>query len=139
MGWSYTPGDTDRDKVRRLIGDVHSDDPLITDEEIDVFLIDFPNPYRAAAESARSIAAEFSRDVSVSFEGTSLQGQRLAENWFKLADTLDAQTKNNSLPSDLQGSNPTDYAEDHEENIFEIAMDDNKGQSVNQIAGIGGG
>ena len=122
-----------------MIGDVHSDDPLITDEEIDVFVIDFPNPYRAAAESARSIAAEFSRDVSVSFEGTSLQGQRLAENWFKLADTLDAQTKNNSLPSDLQGSNPTDYAEDHEENIFEIAMDDNKGQSVNQIAGIGGG
>lgn len=139
MGWSYTPGDTDRDKVRRLIGDVHSDDPLIKDEEIDAFLIDFPNPYRAAAESARSIGAEFSRDVSVSFEGTSLQGQRLAENFFNLADTLDAQTKNNSLPSELQGGAETDYAEDHQEKIFEIAMDDNKGQAVNQQAGIGGG
>ncbi len=139
MAWSYTPGDTDRDRVRRLIGDVHSDDPLIQDEEIDTVLAAFPNVYRAAAETARSIAAEFSRDISVSFEGTSLQGQRLAENWLKIADTLDAQAQANSLPSDLQGGDPTDYVEDHEDNIFEIGMNDNKGQNVNQQAGIGGG
>lgn len=139
MAWSYTPGDTNRDSVRRLIGDVHSDDPLIEDEEIDAILVTFPDVYRAGAEAARAIAAEFSRDISVSFEGTSLQGQKLADNFYKLADTLDAQAKTNALPSDLQGGDPTDYAEDHEDNIFEIAMDDNKGQNVNQQAGIGGG
>lgn len=132
MAWSYAPGQSTRDRVRRLIGDVVQDDPLLQDEELDDFLISFPNIYRAGAEACRAIAAEFARDVSFSFEGMSLQAQARYRHFLELANVLEKQaaTTPAALPSSLQGGSPSDYSEDHEEPIFEIGMHDNKTSTI---------
>lgn len=140
MPWSYTPGGTSsKDKVRRLIGDVHQDDPLIQDEEIEGFLTETPNVYASAANCAESIAAEFARDVSMSFEGTSIQAQIRMQHYFDLADRLSSQVGSSSLPATLPGGSPSDYSEDHQEPIFEVGMHDNKGTVYSSGSNVAGG
>lgn len=62
MAWSYkNPLNSTKDQVRFLIRDTDQCDQLVQDEEITWLLQVEPNIYRAAAEAARSIAAQFAR------------------------------------------------------------------------------
>lgn len=138
MSWSYDPSQpTSRDRVRRLLGDVNPSDQLVQDEEIDYVLTQFPNPYLAAADLARGLAAEMSRDVSFSFEGVSIQAQQRAASFIKLAESLEEQAQRRvvAAASSLHGGTPTDYSEDHEEFIFSVGMHDNPGVSSDQTTG----
>lgn len=90
MTWSYVaPGDSDKDTVRFLVGDTDADDPLVTDEEINFVLDEFPSSnYWAAAEIAETIAAGFSREVNQSADGLSWSGDSLAQKYYDLAEKL---------------------------------------------------
>lgn len=137
MAWSYTPGGlTGKDRVRRLIGDVSGDDPLIQDEEIEAILSLQSNVHAAAAECARAIAAEFARDVSLSFEGTSIQGQVLMQHYLDLAKMLDDQAASGSYPSVIPMGDV--FSEDVDP-IFEVGMHDSRGPVYSPGGTLGGG
>ena len=94
MTWSYlfpnvTPPN-DRDKVRFLIGDTVECDPLVQDEEIDYALSEQPDVKLAAALVLRSIAAKFTREVSITVGSVSVTNVAAkAQNYLKLAQEYD--------------------------------------------------
>lgn len=68
MTWSYSLADlatSQKDQVRRLLGDVIASDQQIADEEINFAITTRSNVYGAAAECARFIAAQYSRKADV--------------------------------------------------------------------------
>lgn len=64
MTWSYNPIQTDRDKVRFLVGDTDNTSQKISDEEITYVLTERGDVRFAAAMCARAIAASFAALVS---------------------------------------------------------------------------
>ena len=81
MTWLYASDfSLARDRVRLLVGDTDSTDPLVTDEEIAAYttgLMAQPNDYLAAASVCDAIAAKMSRraDMSVGSSSVSLSQQ----------------------------------------------------------------
>lgn len=96
MSWNYSgdPTSSDKDAVRFLVGDTDEDDKLVTDDEIEWFLTEFPeSPYHAAAEVAESIAAKFAREVTHSGDGLSYAAEQLQQNYAELAERLRRQAR----------------------------------------------
>lgn len=83
---------TDLAKVRLMIGDKDSADPLLQDEEINYFLSLNADPTRAAALAARAIAGNFSKLADKSVESVSVKYSQKAEGYFKLANHLESQS-----------------------------------------------
>lgn len=76
MAWSYDPQlSEDKDKVRRLIGDVYSAEQLVQDGEIEFFITQEGSLYRAAAACCDAIAASFARQVDRTI-GTDAEGDQ---------------------------------------------------------------
>jgi hypothetical protein len=65
MTWTYgnapavNAGVANRDLIRLLIGDTDSNHQLLTDEELDFFILQQDNYYMAAAMAAESLVAKF--------------------------------------------------------------------------------
>lgn len=89
--WSYdTPSGSDRDAVRLLIGDTIAEDPILADDEIDWFLSEKGDPYRAAAAAARAIAAKFARLMSRSIGGMQADFGQKYRQYIELAKELES-------------------------------------------------
>lgn len=82
---------TDKDTVRLLIGDTNTTSAMFQDEEINAVLAIQTNVMLAAALMADSAAGKYSRSVSFSVEGLSIQNSQKAEGYRKLAESLRAQ------------------------------------------------
>lgn len=95
MTWTYSdPSTNDKDAVRFLVGDTDTNDQLVSDEEIEFFIEEFPSSkYHAAAEVAESIAAKFAREVSHSGDGLSYSAEQLHQNYAALAERLRKQAR----------------------------------------------
>lgn len=66
MSWSYDPTlATDRDKIRRLIGDVITGQQLLSNEEITAALAQESTVTLAAALCCEWLAAQYAREVDV--------------------------------------------------------------------------
>jgi len=79
MTWTYVnSGNSTRDKVRFLCGDTNILNQLIQDEDIDAILLDYSNPFMAAAEACDAIAAKLSFDTDTSNSGLSVAGSKRA-------------------------------------------------------------
>lgn len=89
--WNYSgrPTTSERDKVRFLVGDTCSTDPLVSDNEIEYALNENSNPVLAAAIVARHLAAKFSRLVSSSVGSVSSSCDQKAKAFLALAKELD--------------------------------------------------
>lgn len=85
MTWTYVPDFTiQRDRVRRLIGDVDPNNPLLTDEELALWTTGGAfaqgNDFYAAAEAADAIAGSLARGASsLSAGGTSVTFRNASE------------------------------------------------------------
>lgn len=94
MTWTYTPDfTTQRDRIRLLLGDTDSADPILTDEEIAVYSTGGywaqSSDHLAAAALADNIAAEFARRAdSLSAGGTSVNWSGLVDRYRSLAAKL---------------------------------------------------
>jgi hypothetical protein len=69
MAWSYNASQlalSPRYQVRRMVGDVLSEQPQLQDEEIDFLLSTQPggDVYLASAQACRDLAAQYSRKAS---------------------------------------------------------------------------
>lgn len=90
MTWTYDETlPTDRDRLRFLVGDIESAEPLLTDEAADVLLgslEDGPTKLEAAAASAcRAIAARFARRVDFGQGDLSVSASQRAARYAALA------------------------------------------------------
>ena len=91
MAWTYNTAN-DIGKVRLLIQDTNADDPLLSDEEVQVFIDRNVDLDTAAARAARSIARKLIRRLNLEAApgGVSLYRKEQAEMYEKLADELEA-------------------------------------------------
>jgi hypothetical protein len=93
LSWNYTgrPEDNDRDKVRFLTGDTCESDKLLQDEEIAYALSRFSKHELAAALCLRSLAARYSRMVSVKVGDVSVgrATDSIADAYMKRVKELD--------------------------------------------------
>lgn len=102
MAWTYTgdPSVSDRDRVRFLIGDIDSTDPLVNDEEVAWTLGEAGSVYQAAHDLCTIIASRFARlatsksvgDLSLSYADRSETYNRLADRMLALANRRDVPT-----------------------------------------------
>ncbi len=81
----------DTDLVRTLVGDDDADNQLMTDDQVNRIVANYSSNYLAAAGLADAIAAKFSRKVTFSLEGLSIQNVQKADNYRKLAQRLRSQ------------------------------------------------
>lgn len=101
MTFTYSSTDlsTDLAKVRRIIGDTDSTDPLLTDEEIAYYLTVDDNVFGAAALCAKAIQATFARLADTTIESVSVKYSQRAKQYASLAEDLEKQAAANDLVS----------------------------------------
>jgi len=97
MSFTYSndPSTSTRNKVRFLINDVDSNDPLFNDAELDYLIAEWSNVYETCRAACETLVARFSRladstsksvgDISVSesYTAKSKQYQDLANNFLQ--------------------------------------------------------
>lgn len=88
-GWSYTPGDADKDKVRFLIGDTNPLAPILLDAEIAFALTEQTDIYLAAALCCESIALKLAPTSNSTLNGVMSTGD-VSGAYRELAATLRA-------------------------------------------------
>ena len=100
--WSYGPASdppvpitTDRDLVRRKIGDTNPASPLLLDEEIAIYLTGGPlaqsSVLLAASMCAADIAATYSRMADIREGAAALSLSQLSEKFMAMSEKLQAQ------------------------------------------------
>jgi hypothetical protein len=83
------PITTALDKVRLLIGDTDSTDPLLSDDEVNVQITNWPNNVEfAAANCAQQIAAKFARGFDFSSDGQTFNRSERVNHYTELARVL---------------------------------------------------
>ena len=109
---------TDRDRVRILIGDTDSTDPIIPDDQIAEFLrqrtvlnssggtlgVNIP---AAAADAAGAISAKYARNFNFSEDGQSFQVAQRVAHYRDLERSLRARSGGYSQPITLAGTEST--------------------------------
>jgi len=95
MSWAYggRPESNDVDAVRLLVGDTDSDEPLVSDEEIEFALSQTRTLPGAGSVTANAIAALFSRDVDLSVSGGNYSESQRSQHYRELAQRLDKQSQ----------------------------------------------
>lgn len=128
MAWTHDR-DADHDDaasvVRLLIGDVDSEEPLLTDAEIEYFTSIHKQPYNAASACALAIAAQFARQMATSTGDLSANFAAKHQQYLHLADVLARHQRSDYTP-------PIHLQPDHPRQ-FEL------GQMDNWDYGVGGG
>lgn len=95
------------DQVRLMVGDTDMSDPLLSDEEVGVFLTDrsitvdgttTANVIAAAADAAQAIAAKFARDYTFSEDGQSFNRAERVNHYRTLSESLRRRQGGQSIP-----------------------------------------
>lgn len=71
MTFSYSadPSTSDKDKIRFLIGDIDSNEQLLSDEEINYLNSKHDNTWGACAEACEAIVAQYSKRANIGLSG----------------------------------------------------------------------
>ena len=95
MTWTYgaDPVNDPVDEVHFLVGDTDNTDPLLQNEEIELFLAMYPKPtgkpaYLAGAAAADAIAAKYARNMNSSVGPLSQQAEQQFLHYQTLASQL---------------------------------------------------
>lgn len=83
-------------KVRLLVFDTNTKKQILQDEEIQFFLDENPNIYRAAAGACESIAASLGREIDRSVIGANDSPTRSADFYTELAKRYRARANSNA-------------------------------------------
>ncbi len=88
MTWTYDPtqlATSAKDQVRFYLGDTDSTAPQLADEEVDFTILIRGNAFGATALCAKALSAKYSRLVSTSADGVSVQLAQKATAYATLA------------------------------------------------------
>jgi hypothetical protein len=123
--------------VRILIGDTDDSNQLLDDDQLPLICAGFNSSTLAAAACADAIAAKFSRSVTFSVEGLSIQNSQKAANYRALAQRLRAHAvlTDGSLGASVLGVSKSamdavDENTDRTPSRFKVGMSDYPGTSV---------
>ncbi|MCC8946008.1 hypothetical protein H8A97_13085 [Bradyrhizobium sp. Arg62] len=131
----------DLDTVRALVGDVDDGNStlLLDDDTIELITAGFSSNYLAAAAVADAIAAKFSRSVTFSVEGLTIQNSQKAKAYLEMAQRLRSQATLNDAggigtPS-ISGTSTShmdaiDNDIDRDPSRFKVGMSDYPGTSL---------
>lgn len=86
--YSGDPSSSDQDEVRFLLGDTDTSNARLSDNEISFLLVEWENPYLAAAAGADQLAATAAQWISYTTDGTTLTVSDAQEKYARLADQL---------------------------------------------------
>ena len=134
MTWSYSPttlATSQKDQVRLLVGDTDPTDQLLMDEEINFAISQRLNIYFAAIQVVNNLIAKYSRFVSVSADGASIQYSQRIQNWKLLVGSLTTQANSSAPPVPFAGGisvtdkQSTESEADRVTPQFTIGQDDN--------------
>lgn len=104
MAFTFSPDLADDiSKVRDLIGDVDSTDPLLQDETISYLITQEDNIYAAAARASERIAARVARYGSVSADGVSVSTQEMYDRYMAMAKMFDELDKSSGVVTPYVG------------------------------------
>lgn len=107
MTFTYDEADisTDLAKVRTILGDTDSADPLLSDEQINYYLSVQANVFAASSMAAQAIQAKYSRLADTSVESVSVKYSQKAAAYAKLSEDMNRRSlesaSNIPLPSVL--------------------------------------
>jgi hypothetical protein len=126
------------DLVRLLIGDTDDSNQLLDDDQVALLTASFSSSTLAAAACADALAAKFSRSVTFSVEGLSIQNSQKAANYRALAQRLRSQavlTDPGALGASVLGISKSemDAVDDNLDRTpsrFKVGMSDYPGASV---------
>ena len=96
MAFTYGETDSDRDTLRRLIGDRDASRAQWSDAECDIYLSDEGSVLLAGAEMLDNLATEKARDFDFSADGTSFKKGTVSAQLAKRASRLRARAKSAS-------------------------------------------
>lgn len=135
MTFSYSgdPESSDLDTVRFLIQDTLSDEPLLSDEEINFMLKtwkDRGSLYYVAARCCETIAAQFAREVSISSDSQSISLSELMQKYTTLAEQLRSTDNSLGVGELFVGG---DALSGSQGPIFGIGMHDDPGNGLQDI------
>ena len=102
--YSSTSLSTNLAKVRLRLGDTNSDDPLLTDEEINVYLDDANDDVRGASlRACRAIVAKFARTVNDSAAGINSSKTSKFTQYKDLLEVLEEDARSGSTATPFVG------------------------------------
>ena len=102
MAFTYDESDSDRDTLRRLIGDRDSNRAQWSDAECDIYLVDEGSVLLAGAEMLDNLATEKARDLDLSADGTSFKKGSVSAMLTKRASRLRARAKGTTVVMPLR-------------------------------------
>jgi hypothetical protein len=128
----------DTDLVRLLVGDADPDNQMLTDDQVALVTAQFSSSTLAAAAVADALAGKFSRSVTFSVEGLSIQNSQKAANFRALAQRLRANavlTDDGALGASVLGISKSqmetvDEDTDRNPSRFKVGMSDFPGTQV---------
>ena len=132
--YSSTSIGTNLAKVRLRLGDTDSDDPLLTDEEINTFLADSSSGTDirgASLKACRAIVAKFARNVNDSVAGINSSKTSKFSQYKELLAVLEDDVRASSTATPFVGgisrdrSDTADDDDDFRPHSFGIGMHDN--------------
>jgi hypothetical protein len=131
MTWTYgnapalTNGVANRDLIRLLIGDTDTNHQLLTDEELDFFILQQTNYYMAAAMAAETLVAKFAPSTDESLGDWHGAYQQRYDHFVALSKELRRKAARNVLAY-FGGVMPTeDEADEHPRRFKRDQMIDN--------------
>jgi len=128
----------DTDLVRLLVGDTDPDNQLLTDDQVTALTASYSSPSLAAAAVADALAAKYSRSVTFSVSGLTIQNSQKAANYRLLAQRLRANailTDDGALGASVLGTSKSemdavDDDTDRTPSRFKVGMSDYPGTHV---------
>jgi hypothetical protein len=128
----------DIDLVRLLVGDTDDSNQLFTDDQIATLTCQYSSPSLAAAAVADGLAAKYSRSVTFSVSGLTIQNSQKSANYRLLAQRLRANailTDDGGLGASVLGTSKSEMAAvdedpDRTPSRFKVGMSDYPGTHV---------
>ena len=128
----------DTDLVRLLVGDTDPDNQLFTDDQVTALTASYSSASLAAAAVADALAGKFSRSVTFSVSGLTIQNSQKSANYRLLAQRLRANailTDDGALGASVLGTSKSemDAVDDNLDRApsrFKVGMSDYPGTHV---------
>ena len=102
MSFTYDESDSDRDTLRRLLGDRDSNRAKWSDAELDVYLSDEGSVLLAGAQALDDMATEKAYDFDFTADGTSFKKGSVSAMLTKRASRLRARAKGTTVVMPLR-------------------------------------
>lgn len=114
--WSYSgdPANSNRDALRATIGDTDSLNQLFSDPQLDWLLGQYPSVLFAAAQACRLLAQRYAAKVSKRVGDLSINYSDLANQYLKMATTLQSEAEQTGTLIYAGGISKSDMAANRE-------------------------